>query len=82
MLWHLMECKELKESIRDNKGFGFTGIKAIYMTTREFIKKFRADFEEPRFMPVANKAMSQMEKWLKYIFICESAKKFSLWKLF
>ncbi len=59
---YLMECKEMKESIRDDKGFRSTGIKAIYMTTKEFIKKFRADFEEPRFMPVANKAMSQMEK--------------------
>jgi hypothetical protein len=33
-------------------------------------------------MPVANKAMSQMEKWFKTIFICESVKKISLWKLF
>ncbi len=52
----------MKESIRDDKGFRSTGIKAIYMTTKEFIKKFLADFEEPHFMPVANKAMSQMEK--------------------
>jgi gluconate kinase len=59
---YLMECKELKESIRDDKGFGSTGIKTIYMTTKEIIKKFRADFEELHFMPVANKAMSQIEK--------------------
>jgi hypothetical protein len=32
------------------------------MTTKEFINKFRADYEESHFIPVANKEMSQMGK--------------------
>ncbi len=42
---YLMECKELTESIRGDDGFGSSGIKAIHMTTKDYVKKFRADYE-------------------------------------
>jgi dUTPase len=42
---HLMESKELTESIRGDKGFGSSGVKMIHITTKDYVKKFRADLD-------------------------------------